>query len=58
MRPEISRGQLLINGRWSDSESGEMMPNFDPTTEAETTRVARGTAKDADLAVRAAGSEP
>jgi aldehyde dehydrogenase (NAD+) len=53
-RMAIARGQLLINGRWRDSESGETMPNFDPTTEAETTQVAKGTPQDADAAVQAA----
>jgi aldehyde dehydrogenase (NAD+) len=48
---KIARGQLLINGRWLDSDSGETMPNFDPTTEAETTQVAKGTPEDADAAV-------
>jgi aldehyde dehydrogenase (NAD+) len=51
---KIARGQLLINGRWLDSYSGETMPNFDPTTEAETTQVAKGAPEDADAAVHAA----
>ena len=54
LRIQVPRGQLLINGKWSDSESGEMMPNFDPTTEAQTTQVAKGTPKDAEAAVAAA----
>src|SRR5262249_48734484 len=53
-RVAIPRGQLLIDGRWRDSETGETMPNFDPTTEAETTQVAKGTPGDADAAIRAA----
>jgi aldehyde dehydrogenase (NAD+) len=54
VRTNVPRGQLMIDGMWRDSESGETMPNFDPTTEAETTQVAKGTAKDADDAVQAA----
>jgi aldehyde dehydrogenase (NAD+) len=53
-RVKIPRGQLMIDGIWRDSESGETMPNLDPTTEAETTQVAKGTPKDADDAVKAA----
>jgi aldehyde dehydrogenase (NAD+) len=53
-RMKIPPGQLLIDGKWRDSESGETMPNFDPTTEAETTQVSKGTPKDADAAVQAA----
>jgi aldehyde dehydrogenase (NAD+) len=53
-RVAIVRGQLLIDGKWRDSESGETMPDFDPTTEELTTHVAKGTPGDADAAVRAA----
>jgi aldehyde dehydrogenase (NAD+) len=53
-RTSIPRGQLMIAGKWRDSETGETMPNFDPTTEEQTTVVAKGTAKDADDAVLAA----
>jgi aldehyde dehydrogenase (NAD+) len=53
-RIKVPLGQLLINGTWRDSESGETMPNFDPTTEAETTQVAKGTPEDAEAAVQAA----
>ena len=53
-RKAIPQGQLLIGGQWRASESGETMPNVDPTTEAETTRVAKGTPRDAGLAVEAA----
>jgi len=53
-RVKIPRGQLLIDGQWRDAETGETMPNFDPTTEAETTQVAKGTPRDADDAIRAA----
>ncbi len=53
-RMKIARGQLLIDGQWRDSQSGESVPNFDPTTEAETTQIAKGTSADANAAVRAA----
>src|SRR5262245_21031735 len=53
-RIRIPRGQLLIDGTWRDAEQGETMPNFDPTTELETTQVAKGSPSDADAAVQAA----
>ncbi len=53
-RKPVPRGQLLIDGKWRDSSNGETMPNYDPTTEAETTQVAKGTPKDVDDAVKAA----
>ena len=55
-RRPIAAGQLLINGKWRDAESGETMPTFDPTTEAEITQVARATAGDASAAVDAASN--
>lgn len=54
VRPKLQRGQLLIDGNWRDSESGETMPNFDPTMEAETTQVAKANARDSEMAVEAA----
>lgn len=53
-RLTIPKGQLFIDGRWQDALSGETMPNFDPTTEAQTATVAKGGAADAELAVQAA----
>ena len=53
-RLAIPKGQLFINGKWQDAVSGETMPNLDPTTEAETTTIAKGGAEDAELAVQAA----
>src|SRR5262245_9405735 len=53
-RMKVPQGQLLIDGRWCAAESRETMPNFDPTTESETTQVAKGTSQAADAAVRAA----
>jgi acyl-CoA reductase-like NAD-dependent aldehyde dehydrogenase len=53
-RKEIARGQLLINGQWRDSETGETMPTTDPTIEAVITQVAKATSADADAAVKAA----
>ena len=48
--PEASEGA----GTGRDAETGETVANIDPTTEQETTQVAKGTPKDADDAVRAA----
>jgi acyl-CoA reductase-like NAD-dependent aldehyde dehydrogenase len=53
-RKEIRPGQLLINGQWRDSETGETMPTTDPTIEAVITQVAKATSADADAAVKAA----
>lgn len=53
-RKAIPRGQLLINGRWRDANSGSTMPTFDPTTEQAITEVAKGGAEDAEDAVKAA----
>jgi acyl-CoA reductase-like NAD-dependent aldehyde dehydrogenase len=53
-RKEIGPGQLLINGQWRDSETGETMPTTDPTIEAVITQVAKATSADADAAVKAA----
>jgi hypothetical protein len=53
-RKEIARGQLLINGQWRDSETGETMPTTGPTIEAVITQVAKATSADADAAVKAA----
>lgn len=53
-RKEIAQGQLLINGNWRDSQSGETMPTTDPTTEAVITEIAKATTDDANAAVDAA----
>lgn len=53
-RISIPPGQLLINGQWRDAATGETMATNDPTTELEITRVAKGSAADADAAVNAA----
>jgi aldehyde dehydrogenase (NAD+) len=54
LRMAIPKGQLLINGKWRDSQSGETMPTSDPTTEQEITTVAKATPADAEAAVQAA----
>jgi hypothetical protein len=46
--------QLLIDGRWVDSTSGQTFATLNPATEQELARVARGNAQDIDLAVQAA----
>jgi phenylacetaldehyde dehydrogenase len=48
------RHQLLIDGQWRDSASGETFATVDPGTEEVLTHVARGGAEDIDLAVKAA----
>src|ERR1700693_4744087 len=48
------RHQLLIDGQWVDSASGQTFPTLDPGTEEVLTQVARGNAEDIDRAVRAA----
>jgi aldehyde dehydrogenase (NAD+) len=53
-RKAISRGQLLINGRWRDAADGATMATFDPTTEEKITEVAKASPAEADEAVQAA----
>jgi aldehyde dehydrogenase (NAD+) len=54
VRKSIAKGQLLINGKWRDSSSGELTTTTDPTTEAAITQVAKATPEDAQAAVDAA----
>lgn len=53
-RKKIDKGQLLINGKWQDAESGETMVTTDPTTEEAITTVAKASAADANKAIDAA----
>jgi aldehyde dehydrogenase (NAD+) len=53
-RKGIAKGQLLIDGKWRDSSSGETMTTTDPTTEAPITTVAKATPEDAQAAIDAA----
>ncbi len=52
--PKIRRTQLLIDGKWCDSVSGETFPTFHPATEEKIADVAKANAADVDLAVKAA----
>ena len=47
-------GQLLIDGKWVDAQSGKTFDVVDPATEEVIARVAAGDAPDIDLAVKAA----
>jgi aldehyde dehydrogenase (NAD+) len=51
---DSSHNQLFINGCWKLPESGQTFVTLDPSTEEPICEVARGTAKDVDLAVSAA----
>jgi aldehyde dehydrogenase (NAD+) len=53
-RQPVAEGQLLINGKWRDAQTGEKLPVFDPTTEAQINSVARASLEDVDAAVTAA----
>jgi acyl-CoA reductase-like NAD-dependent aldehyde dehydrogenase len=56
-RPEpiaISPGRLFIAGDWRDAALGQTMASINPATEATNAEIARGTAQDAEAAVRAA----
>src|SRR5262245_11740916 len=46
--------QLLIDGQWQDSASGETFATLNPATEETLAQVPRGNAQDIDRAVRAA----
>jgi len=52
--PKVRRTQMLIDGKWQDSVSGETFGTFHPATEEKIADVARGNAQDIDLAVKAA----
>ncbi|WP_437186020.1 aldehyde dehydrogenase family protein [Planctomicrobium sp. SH668] len=52
--PRVRRTQLLIDGKWQDSVSGETFATFHPATEEKIADVARANEKDVDLAVMAA----
>ncbi|WP_437206861.1 aldehyde dehydrogenase family protein [Planctomicrobium sp. SH664] len=52
--PEVRRTQLLIDGQWRDSVSGETFATYHPATEEKIADVAKGNAADVDLAVKAA----
>jgi aldehyde dehydrogenase (NAD+) len=41
----------MIGGKWRHAETGETTDNLEPTTEAVTTQVAKGTVNDANAAV-------
>jgi phenylacetaldehyde dehydrogenase len=46
--------KLLINGKWTDSASGQVFPVYNPATGEILSRVAAGNAEDIDEAVKAA----
>ncbi len=50
----VSQTQMLIDGRFQDSQSGKTFATIDPATEQVIARVAEGDAADIDLAVQAA----
>ena len=52
--PKIRKTQLLIDGEWRDSVSGNTFATINPATEEKIADVAEGTAEDVDIAVRAA----
>lgn len=54
LRKSVPKGQLLIDGKWRDSSSGETMTTTDPTTEGPITTVAKAAPEDAKDAIDAA----
>ena len=50
----LPRQQMLIDGEWTESASGEYFESFDPYTARAWTLIPRGNADDADRAVQAA----
>ncbi|MEO1996414.1 MAG: aldehyde dehydrogenase family protein, partial [Planctomycetaceae bacterium] len=52
--PEVQRTQILIDGEWTDSVSGQTFATINPATEQCIANVAEGDAADIDLAVQAA----
>lgn len=53
-RKSLPKGQLLIGGKWRDSDTGETMATVDPTTEGVTTTVAKASVAEANAAVEVA----
>ncbi|MCA9078623.1 MAG: aldehyde dehydrogenase family protein, partial [Planctomycetaceae bacterium] len=53
-RPQVRRTQLLIDGEWCDSVSGETFATYHPATEEKIADVSQANAEDVDLAVKAA----
>ena len=53
-RPDVRCTQLLIDGQWCDSVSGETFATNHPATEEKIADIARASAADVDLAVKAA----
>ncbi|MGD9812387.1 MAG: aldehyde dehydrogenase [Sphingobium sp.] len=49
-----SKHRLFIGGKWVDAQNGESFATFDPATGDQLATVARATAPDVDLAVKAA----
>jgi len=52
--PEVQRTQMLIDGEWTDSASGQTFATINPATEQPIADVSEGDAADIDLAVEAA----
>ena len=52
--PKIRRTQMLIDGQWQDSASGQTFPTCHPATEKKIADVARANEEDVDRAVKAA----
>ena len=50
----LPRQQMLIDGEWTESASGEYFESFDPYTARAWTLIPRGNADDVDRAVQAA----
>ncbi len=50
-------GQMYVNGRWSDSSSGETFEVINPATESVLSRISAGSAQDVDRAVGAARAQ-
>jgi len=53
-KPKVKDRQLLIGGKWQDSQSGKKFSTLDPSTGETICHVAEGDAPDVDLAVKAA----
>jgi aldehyde dehydrogenase (NAD+) len=52
--PKVRQTQILIDGKWCDSQSGKTFATFNPATEEKIADVAEGDAADIDRAAKAA----
>ncbi len=51
---KLNEGKVLIDGKWQDSSSGEILPSIDPSDGSQFGFIARGTSEDIKRAIQSA----